>query len=99
MVGSLVAGQAWCSLQCNHIGIPKQWFLPPQACYIVNDAVRELWPEVDGRSKDYILNPKANQYQSLHITVEVGAVGLKNLYIEQGVLEAEHLCHWGNVRM
>lgn len=45
-----------------------------QACYTVNDAVRDLWPEVEGRSKDYILTPKGNNYQSLHTTVEVQTV-------------------------
>ncbi len=44
-----------------------------QACYIVNDTVKELWQAVEDRCKDYILHPKGNNYQSLHTTVEARA--------------------------
>jgi len=38
-------------------------------CMRVLDAVREKWPSVDGRFKDYIRSPKKNGYQALHDTV------------------------------
>jgi hypothetical protein len=53
------------------VSMPMVLSFRMQACYIVNDAVKDLWPEVEGRSKDYILNPKDNRYQSLHTTVQV----------------------------
>ncbi|KAJ8614451.1 hypothetical protein CTAYLR_000813 [Chrysophaeum taylorii] len=37
--------------------------------YSVYRAVRSLWPELEGRFKDYVLRPKQSGYQSLHTTV------------------------------
>jgi len=38
-------------------------------CYYVQDLCAERWPPTDEtRSKDYIMNPKANGYQSLHFS-------------------------------
>ncbi len=38
-------------------------------CYYVQNLIRSRWPAVDqSRIKDYIQNPKANGYQSLHFT-------------------------------
>jgi (p)ppGpp synthase/HD superfamily hydrolase len=40
------------------------------ACYLVEDAVTAIWPQVASRRKDYIATPKANGYESLHLAVE-----------------------------
>jgi len=39
------------------------------ACYRLLPAVHRLWPPVRGETDDYIANPKASGYQSLHTAV------------------------------
>lgn len=45
-----------------------------QACYVVASKAVELFKEVSSRRKDYIAQPKANGYQSLHCTVQLPPV-------------------------
>ncbi len=40
-----------------------------EECYRMLGAVRENWPGLDDRFKDYIITPKDNGYRSLHVTI------------------------------
>lgn len=42
-----------------------------QLCYKAISVAKRIFPAVEGRSKDYVLHPKSNGYQSLHSTHEV----------------------------
>ncbi|KZV50892.1 putative GTP diphosphokinase CRSH, chloroplastic [Dorcoceras hygrometricum] len=42
-----------------------------KACYRAREIIQSLWTEIPGRSKDYILKPKANGYKSLHMAVDI----------------------------
>ncbi|KAI8002592.1 hypothetical protein LOK49_LG08G03440 [Camellia lanceoleosa] len=46
-----------------------------KACYRAHEIIRSLWKEMPNRSKDYIAQPKANGYKSLHVAVDVGDNG------------------------
>jgi len=37
------------------------------ACCALRDATLRLWPFDEGRTKDYIANPKANGYRTIHL--------------------------------
>lgn len=63
-----------------------------QACYIVNDTVKELWQAVEDRCKDYILHPKGNNYQSLHTTVEARASCLPPKFLNAPATWRWHVC-------
>lgn len=45
--------------------------LGEKACYRTREIIRSLWKEMPHRTKDYIANPKANGYKSLHMAVDV----------------------------
>ncbi|XP_052174165.1 probable GTP diphosphokinase CRSH, chloroplastic [Diospyros lotus] len=46
-----------------------------KACYRTREIIQSLWKEIPKRSKDYIAQPKANGYQSLHMAVDVSDNG------------------------
>ncbi|EEF43191.1 guanosine-3',5'-bis(diphosphate) 3'-pyrophosphohydrolase, putative [Ricinus communis] len=46
-----------------------------KACYRTCEIIRSLWKEMPHRTKDYIAQPKANGYRSLHMAVDISDNG------------------------
>nr|GMC75978.1 probable GTP diphosphokinase RSH2, chloroplastic [Ipomoea batatas] len=67
-------------------------------CYKAATVVHQLWPEVPGKFKDYILHPKFNGYQSLHtVVIGEGMVPLEvQIRTKEMHLQAEFgfAAHW-----
>lgn len=53
-----------------------------RACYRAHQVIQSMWKEMPHRTKDYIANPKANGYRSLHMAVDVSDVGRKRPLME-----------------
>lgn len=48
-----------------------------QSCHDALDSIRDLWPTVPGKLKDYIAHPKPNGYRSIHNVCLVNDVPLE----------------------
>ncbi|GAB4859011.1 hypothetical protein Ancab_010481 [Ancistrocladus abbreviatus] len=59
------------------------------ACYRTREIIQSLWKEMPHRTKDYIANPKANGYKSLHMAVDVSDSGRRRPLMEVQIRTAE----------
>lgn len=60
-----------------------------QACYRAREIIRSLWQEIPSRSKDYVMQPKANGYKSLHMAVDISDSGRTKPMMEIQIRTAE----------
>ncbi len=67
-------------------------------CYQVLGSIHHVWTPLPDRIKDYIGNPKANGYQSLHTTVIIPEAGLVEIQIRTALMhkmaEEGVASHW-----
>ncbi len=68
------------------------------SCYVMLSALHAAFSPVPGRLKDYIAQPKANGYQSLHSTVEMGSDTFVEVQLRTEVMhesaERGAVAHW-----
>eukprot|EP00189_Rhodosorus_marinus_P008552 CAMPEP_0184754104 /NCGR_PEP_ID=MMETSP0315-20130426/44447_1 /TAXON_ID=101924 /ORGANISM="Rhodosorus marinus, Strain UTEX LB 2760" /LENGTH=480 /DNA_ID=CAMNT_0027233507 /DNA_START=199 /DNA_END=1641 /DNA_ORIENTATION=- len=65
-----------------------------KACLEVHRIISGEWPQMEGRLKDYILNPKPNGYQSIHTTV-IASGGLP-LEVQIRTQDMHNAAEYGN---
>ncbi len=64
------------------------------ACYAVAEAVRQNFPVLEGREKDYLVQPKSNGYRSLHLTILAGE-GFQPLEVQIRTEKMHHVAEFG----
>lgn len=64
------------------------------ACYAVADAIRQHYPVLESREKDYLVRPKSNGYRSLHLTILAGPA-MQPLEVQIRSEKMHHVAEFG----